>query len=151
MRGLLSGWGLRILIIGAIVVGGLIFRDRISGNAGDLQVGDCFDNPSTEEISDVQHHPCSEPHTGEVIYIGNMDGSNDAYPSDDAFFSYMETNCLPAFGSYTGMDYQSSTDFDFSSYTPSQDGWNKGDREVACFLVRADGAPMTKSFKAAAQ
>jgi hypothetical protein len=77
LRGLFSGWGIRLVVVGAIVVGGFLFRDRISGNAGDLQVGDCFDDPGTSEISDVQHHPCTEAHTGEVIFIGNMSGTDE--------------------------------------------------------------------------
>jgi hypothetical protein len=149
LRGLFSGWGIRLVVVGAIVVGSFLFRDRISGNAGDLQVGDCFDDPGTSEISDVQHHPCTEAHTGEVIFIGNMSGTDEEYPTDDAFFTYMESNCLPAWTSYTGLDFQTTQELDFSSYTPSKDGWAHGDREVACFLVRSDGATMTQSYKVA--
>ena len=51
-------------IVAVIIVGGFILRDRLSSNAGDLKVGDCFDEPASgAEISDVQHHPCTEaPH-----------------------------------------------------------------------------------------
>jgi hypothetical protein len=151
MGKLFSGWGIRLIIIAVIVGGGFVLRDRLSSNAGDLQVGDCFDNPGTEEIKDVQHHPCTEAHTGEVIFIGNMNGANESYPTDDAFVDYIGANCLPAFNSYTGMDYQTATEFDFGSYTPSKDGWGDGDREVACFLVRTDNGTMSKSYKAATQ
>ena len=47
--------------------------------------------------------------------------------------------------------YQTATEFDFGSYTPSKDGWGNGDREVACFLVRTDSGTMTQSYKAATQ
>ena len=53
-----------------IVIGGLVLRDRLSGSASDLKIGDCFDVPATEtDIKDVQHHPCTEAHTGEVFAV----------------------------------------------------------------------------------
>ena len=92
-------------VIGVIAVVGFIFRDRLSGNAGELQVGDCFDDPgAVAEVSDVQHHPCTEPHTGEVFYVGEMTGDNSSYPADDAFLEHVGTNCVPAFETYTGTD-----------------------------------------------
>ena len=36
----MQGWVIRIAIIAVIVIGGLIFRDRLSGSANDLKVGD---------------------------------------------------------------------------------------------------------------
>ena len=56
MRGLL----IRVGIIAVIVAVGFVFRDFLSGNAGDLKVGDCFDQPSTTNtvVKDVPHHPC---------------------------------------------------------------------------------------------
>ena len=51
----------RLAIIGIIVIGEIgafLFRDRLTGNAAELKVGDCFDVPTTAtEITDVQHHP----------------------------------------------------------------------------------------------
>ena len=67
----MGSWGVRIAIIAIIIVGGFVLRDRLSSSAGDLKVGDCFDEPATGgEISDVQHHPCTEAHTAEVVFIG---------------------------------------------------------------------------------
>ena len=45
-----------------VAIGGFVLRDRLSSNAGDLAVGDCFDEPtaSAETIEDVQHQPCTE-------------------------------------------------------------------------------------------
>jgi len=94
----MGSWGVRIAIIAIIIVGGFVLRDRLSSSAGDLKVGDCFDEPATGgEISDVQHHPCTEAHTAEVVFIGDMTGDNSTYPSDDQFDQFAATNCLPAF------------------------------------------------------
>ncbi|HEY7970691.1 MAG TPA: hypothetical protein VID95_11905, partial [Candidatus Limnocylindrales bacterium] len=79
----MNRWILRIGIIVLIVAGGFLLRDRLSSNAGDLKVGDCFDDPAGQtEIKDVQHHPCSEGHTAEVVFLGKMTGDNASYPSN---------------------------------------------------------------------
>jgi hypothetical protein len=145
----LSSWAIRIGIIAAIIIGGFVLRDRLSSNAGDLQVGDCFDDPGqVAEVKDVQHHPCSEAHTGEVIYVGSMAGENSAYPSDDTILTFVGTNCLPAFASYTGKEYDGVT-LDVGYFHPTSEGWNKGDRGVICYAYNIDGSTTTGSVKVA--
>ena len=86
----MSGAVRRYLLLGAIVVIVLVvafvFRDRLSGNAGDLAVGDCFDAPTLDgqTVSDVQHHPCTEPHTGEVFAVVTNPAADAAYPEQPA-------------------------------------------------------------------
>ena len=64
------------IAIGVFALGGYLLRDYLSGSAGDLKVGDCFDVPSFETqsatVKDVQHHPCSELHSGEVFFLENV-------------------------------------------------------------------------------
>lgn len=146
----MSGWILRIGIIAVIVIGAFIFRDRISGSANDLKVGDCFDEPVGETlIKDVQHHPCTDSHTSEVIFVGNMPGSNEAYPSEAQIDEYSITNCLPAYTAYTGKDIQTEADMDIGRFYPTADGWKDGDRGVTCYAIRTDGAATTTSVKKA--
>ncbi len=71
--------------IGVFAVVGFLFHDYLSGNAGDLKVGDRFDVPTVASqsttVKDFQHHPCSELHSGEVFFIANVPGeANAAYP-----------------------------------------------------------------------
>lgn len=147
----LSGIGVRIAIVAVIVVVGFIFRDRLTGNAGELQVGDCFDDPAeTQDIGDVQHHPCNEAHTAEVFYIGQLPGGDDAaYPSESALLAFASGSCVPAFASYTGTSLDQSPVLDFSMFFPTEEGWGDGDRAVTCYIVRIDGATMTQSVRAA--
>src|SRR5215216_3492576 len=99
---LMRGWVIRIALLLVIGVGAFIFRDRLSGNAGELKVGDCFDDPqSTGEITDVQHHPCTESHTAEVVFLGKLPESSAA-PSDESVETWVGTNCIPAWESFTG-------------------------------------------------
>jgi len=94
----MGSWGVRIAIIAIIIVGGFVLRDRLSSSAGDLKVGDCFDEPASGgEISDVQHHPCTESHSAEVVFLGEMTGDNSTYPTDDQFDQYAATRIVEHF------------------------------------------------------
>jgi hypothetical protein len=149
----MRGWIVRIAIIAAIAGGAFIFRDRISGNAGDLKVGDCFDEPqglaANAEIDDVQHHPCNESHTGEVIFVDDLTATGTTYPSDDQFTDFIISKCVPAFNTYTGKDFQTDTILDVGSFLPTAEGWKRGDHEVTCYAIRLDKKAVTTSFKVA--
>ena len=142
---------LRLGLLGAIGVGGLVLAPYLMGNVADLAVGDCFDPPNEEvEVSEVQRHPCTDSHTGEVIYVGDYPGNDAAsYPTDQVFLEHVGRACMPAFESYTGLDYETATEWDFGYFTPTDAGWADGDREISCYAIRVDGAPTTGSLKAA--
>lgn len=147
----MRGWIVRIAIIAAVGIGAFILQDRMSSNAGDLAVGHCFDEPTTgaDEVKDVQRHPCNEAHTSEVIFVGDLPGSRDAYPSDADLSAYFESNCVTAFNAYTGRDYASDTELDIGSFIPTEEGWREGDSEMTCYVIRIDGAAFTQSVKTA--
>jgi hypothetical protein len=146
----MRGWVFRIGIIAVIAVGALIFRDRLSSNAGELKVGDCFDDPQGVTIvTDVQHHPCNEAHTAEVVYLGTLPGDNATYPTDAVIDVYVEASCLPAWTAYTGKDFQTETILGLGYYSPSSEGWSDGDRGIVCYAARNDGGPMLASVRKA--
>lgn len=145
----MSGILARVGIIGAVIVGAIILRPFISGNAGSLAVGDCFDPPTTvsEKVEDVQHHPCTDPHGAEVVYVGQYAPATATYPTDDDFLSFFQATCGPAFNTYTGLDFVGDPNYDMSAFTPTTEGWAKNDRKVICYAVRMDDAKMTGSIK----
>jgi hypothetical protein len=144
-----SGLIIRIALFAIVGIGLFLFRDRLSGGASDLAVGDCFDDPGvTTEVRDVQHHPCTEPHTSEVLYVGDMPAS-DAYPSDAQFRASVQAACVPAFKTYTGLDFATDPTFDLGYFIPTTDGWESGDRELICYAIRLDGAPVSQSIRIA--
>jgi Septum formation len=144
----MNSWILRIGIIVLIVAGGFLLRDRLSSNAGDLKVGDCFDDPAGQtEIKDVQHHPCTEAHTAEVVFLGKLTGDNASYPADAAVDTWVRANCLPAWEAYTGKTFETEPMLTAGYYQPTPDGWSSGDRDVICYAYREDNAPMTVSVK----
>ena len=137
---------IRVALVGAVLLGGFLFRDRISGNAGDLQVGDCFDVPAADtNISDVQHHPCSEPHTGEVVYVGDHPAAKGTPFAESLLVEFAGSSCLPAFDAYIGSN--SSDGLDIGAFYPVVKDWDGGDREITCYLYRVDGTSMSGSLK----
>ena len=144
---------IRLAIVGLFVIGGIgavIFRDRLSSDAGKLAVGDCFDDPvGAQEIGDVQHHPCGEAHTAEVVYLGKLPDGSGSFPTTAAVQDWIRGNCVPAWNTYTGKDFDSDLTLSLGFYQPSPEGWSSGDRSVVCYAARVDGAPMTSSVKKA--
>jgi hypothetical protein len=145
--------GILLLLIVVVGVGGyFLFRDRLSGSAADLNVGDCIDQPTGDsEITDVQHQPCNEPHDGEVFaVINHTAASGTTYPLTSEFQDLVQDECIPALEAYTA---RSATEvyaagLDISFLYPSSSSWSDGDREVSCFIVKSDRSKMTGSVHA---
>ena len=139
--------------IGLFALVGYLFRDYLSANVSELKVGDCFDLPSgvvTEAtVKDVQHHPCSDSHDAEMIFIGDVPNVAGGYPNKTAFESFVKAQCVPAFKTYTGRDFDTDETYDMSFLFPVTDGWAKGDHSVECFVIRVDGQSFKGTIKAA--
>jgi hypothetical protein len=149
----MRGWVIRIAIIAAIAIGAFVLRDRLSGNAGDLAVGDCFDEPTAaaETIEDVQHQPCNEPHDNEVMIVTNHPAADGApYPSDAEMEVFVDEKCVSAYQGYSGRDPSTESEIGLAWYVPTTEGWNDGTRKVICYLYRNDGAKMTAPLRVAA-
>ena len=151
MRGIL----VRLAIVAVIGVGAFLLRDRISGSASSLAVGDCFDVPTEATIRDVQHHPCTEPHDAEVVYVGDHPAPDDAAPlTDEGLQEFVMNTCGGAMIAYVGGLQSLETnnelqDLDLGVIYPSDEDWNGGERKIACYLHSVDGSQLTKSYKAA--
>jgi hypothetical protein len=143
-----------VLIIGAIAGGFWLFRDRLSGAAADLAVGDCFDEPDvTTNITDVQHQPCADPHDGEVFAVLQYtpDGGSTTYPIIDTFRDYVSDECVDILESYTGrtVDEIFTAGFSFAYLYPSSESWSDGDREITCYITKQDEAKFSGSLRGA--
>jgi hypothetical protein len=151
LHGIVRGMGkiiIRVAIIAAVIAGGFVLRDRLSSSPTDLKVGDCFDVPAGDtDISDVQHHPCSEPHTGEVFFVGDHPAAKGTTFTDDLVIQFGGTTCVPAAEAYVGAPLTS--ELDVGAFYPTDADWAKGDRGITCYLYRVDEGPISKSLKAA--
>jgi hypothetical protein len=110
-----------------------------------LDVGDCFDVPTSATIASIPTRPCTEPHGGEVFHVFDVSGTSSSYPSDDAWGGLIYPVCDPAFLAYTGTGVENRTDIDYTYFVPTADRWAAGERRVTCFIKSLDGAPMRHS------
>lgn len=136
------------IIIAVIVVIAIAVRVFLPTDANSLQVGQCFDPPTADgEVSGVNDGPCTDAHNAEVVFVGDYTPASETYPISLGFNSFVSSTCKPAFNTYTGLDFETDSTYELGLFTPTRDGWGKGDRKVTCFAYRADNAPMTKSIK----
>jgi len=119
----------------------------------ELRVGDCFNasefsDAGEAEVSDVDGVPCTEPHTFEVFAVADYGG---AFPGTDSQFqvAFGEV-CIPPFEDYVGIPYEDSILW-ASAITPTEDGWNAGDREFICHLHEENATPLSESQRGAAR
>lgn len=154
------GW----VIVGVLVLGGGIAGFLANANrsasgeitkggdlvAADLRVGDCFDlkDPNLEEIGDVTAVPCANEHEYEMYFVGTM--ADGAFPTEDAFNAFFESNCLGAFESYVGKAYEDS-ELDIFWLVPVEDSWGAGDRSVQCAVYHPRIHRLTGSMKGSAR
>lgn len=156
-------WGwivVGVFVLGGAVVGWMNTAGRSDtgeiNKAGelaptDLRVGDCFDlaEPEASEVEKTAAKPCAEPHAYEVFFTGEMPAGE--YPAESAFQEYVDANCVPAFTTYVGTSYESST-LDVLWFFPSDEGWRENDRTIQCSLYDPPaGTQVTGSLKGSGQ
>ena len=139
-----------VVIIGVIVafLAIVLFAVRNNVEAADLKVGDCFDIPTGATVKTVEHHPCNESHSAEVILVSEYTGTT--YPISLSLDSFVETTCVPAFTTYVGKEIDSDADHSIGYFYPTRDGWSSGDRTITCYVARTDEGKMTESVKGSA-
>ncbi|MDI2099439.1 septum formation family protein [Ruicaihuangia caeni] len=101
-----------------------------------LQVGDCFNDTTSESIAHVPAVPCSESHDNEVFHIFDMEDGE--YPGDEAIMMAAFEQCVPPFEEFVGMSYEESV-LDVFPITPSGETWAADDREVVCAIWDTTG------------
>ena len=108
-----------------------------------LRVGDCFNDQSGTEVSDVPGVPCSEPHDNEVFAAFDLQMS--AWPGDEVASEAADQGCLERFQAAIGATYEESI-FEFFHLIPTADSWNiRDDREVLCAAYHIELEKLTQS------
>lgn len=117
-----------------------------------LDTGSCVNGisvGSTVTAGTTREIDCAKPHDNEVIgsirYTGGV-----AFPGQDDLLAFAEAPCVEAFGTYVGIDFQSSR-LDMIIVTPTDLTWAKGDRLLSCVVVAGDGTKLTASVKGSAR
>ena len=136
-----------VIIVGLIVafLAVVLFIVKNNVSADDLKVGTCFNIPDGTSISTVEQHSCTESHNGEVFFVGEYDG--ESFPISISLDSYIDDNCVPAFGSYVGTAFEDAADLTIGYFHPNRDGWDDGERTITCYVARTDQGAMTQSLQ----
>lgn len=112
-----------------------------------LKVGDCMPESPDGIISDMDVVPCSEPHDEEVYWEFTLPDGD--FPTDEAISAAIEAECVPAFNTFVGLNYEDSV-LDFYTIEPTEETWTQADdRVVQCVIY--DTVEVTGSLKGAAR
>lgn len=121
-------------------------------SAEEMAVGDCIDWPDPDEelIDKVAGVPCDQPHDAEIYAMPWLSVGANEYPGIEELFEPAAQACYEAFEDYVGVPYDLDVDHYFDFFSPSEEGWADGDREIVCLAYRIDEAKMTASVRASA-
>lgn len=109
------------------------------GNVPRLRVGGALDPATIEPVA------CTEPHDIEIGAVLDYPAGRDLdFPGTVAVDGYATDQCIERFEAYVGAPYATST-LDVLIVAPDEDGWDEGDRRVACVLYHVDFQPLTQS------
>jgi len=147
-------WGVYILAaLGFAIYGAATEADRDgsgaiidagSVDAFNVEIGDCFDDTSFDEVSSLPGVPCSEPHDNEAYAV--FDVTLDSYPDVDAMSELANGSCVERFEGFVGRDYESSS-LDVIAMYPTPESWSQNDREVVCAVYDMEAVKLTGSVK----
>lgn len=115
------------------------------GNVPRLQVGGALD-PATIELV-----PCHEPHLMEIGAVFEYPLPPDSdFPGTISVDGYATEQCLERFEAYVGAPYVES-EIDVLIIAPDEDGWDDGDRRIACVLYHTNFEQITGSVAGSAR
>ena len=109
-----------------------------------LKVGQCIQVPDGSTVYDVELRDCSKEHTGEVYYILTL--TQDTLPSRAEIEKLTSDTCDDNFEAYVG-SATNETELDVTAMFPTKNSWDKGDRDIVCIVIPAEGKTLTQSVK----
>ncbi len=143
--------GLAVVIGIAVFIAIAVFDS--SKSVERLAPGDCFDEPSALVFNEVEPVSCDEAHDYEVFAIIEITPSStgiasalglDVYPGDQAIYEGGAFGCLEHFEDYVGAAWEDSQVW-LNVFTPTQEGWENGDRTGICVLYQGSEQSVDKT------
>jgi hypothetical protein len=136
------------VVIGIAVFVAIAILDS-SKSVDRLEPGDCFDEPSAAVFNEVDPVSCDEAHDYEVFAIIDITPSFtsvglDVYPGDQAIYEGGAVGCLGEFEAYVGATWEESQVW-LNVFTPTQEGWENGDRTGICVLYQGSEQSVDKT------
>jgi hypothetical protein len=143
-----TGAMLAVVAVAVVAAGALfLLRDRTTGDADALQVGDCVQLPDAGAIAELEHRPCSQSHEAEIFHIVDVP-AQDAYPTEAELEAFFGEACLDApFLAYTGVSFDDAPDIDIGYLPPAESAWAQGRRMFVCYLHPAGGGEVDRSYR----
>lgn len=114
-----------------------------------LKVGDCLPEAAREGVvgqGDAETVPCSEPHVVEVYDAINV--QDGPFPGAEALV-LKAADCEKTFEAFVGKPYGES-DLELDYFHPTQESWERGDREILC-AVSVPSGTVTNTLKGSAR
>ncbi|MFZ0833396.1 MAG: septum formation family protein [Mycobacterium sp.] len=128
--------GAWVFVIAAIVIAVMVF-DNGSVQATNIKTGDCIADAPADgaNVLRLPKVSCDEPHEGEVYAMIRVSGDN--FPGQAAMQNDYEQRCVSALNAYAP---DAANDRGISNFLlyPSQETWDRGDRDVACIAITRD-------------
>ena len=125
-----------VFVIAVFVIVAIVFDDG-SVQATDIKTGDCIAETPADgaNVLRLPKVSCDEPHEGEVYAMIPVSGGT--FPGQTAMQSEYEQRCLSALEAYAP---NAANDPGINSFLlyPSQETWDRGDRDVACLAITRD-------------
>jgi hypothetical protein len=146
--GALVSLGYALLIVLVIAIGtsdsssGAPDPGSSSAYIDELDIGDCFDDTSSDD--EVTPRDCPDRHDAEMVAIVSLPAG--AYPGDNAIEKAADQACAPPFGAYVGKPRDESELY-LSWWTPDKYTWNSGDRRVFCVAYGPDNDKLVGTVK----
>jgi hypothetical protein len=150
-----SGIGLALWVLVLATGGAADFWEGVKEGANDtsslsLSTGDCFNTPdgalTGDRVTGVTVVDCRKAHDGEVFATYDLKGST--YPGDNRVGDSADQRCYALEDGYAMDGWAIPDDVDVYYFTPSEDSWKYGDREVACvFGNKTEGKTLSGSLR----
>ena len=134
-----------------VVLGAVAYYFIGGSRTVSLDVGDCINAPAepTPEAQ-IERKACWDEHDGEVFAIVTHTAAAGApYPDAAEFRDLASDECVPRLTAYVAMDIVTfiGQELDFSVLYPPPAQWASGGRDVACYVINANGSKLTGSVR----
>lgn len=110
-----------------------------------VRTGDCVQLPTEnlDMVASIEGVPCDTPHDAQVF--AELTVAGDEFPGREAMENTAGEQCVSRWEAALGA-YDPAGNLDLTFFTPTEESWEaENDREVTCFVVSADGTPITGS------
>lgn len=129
-----------VAVLTLVMVVQILASDRT--DVTDLEVGECFDFPlegadgdDLEEIGTVETRPCDEPHTAQVVAVGDLNPDRDReFPGDDELVIEVDGRCAVV---------ESDPRFGVLPIVPTRSTWDGRGGRYVCVALAYGIVPVT--------